>query len=474
LINISSFYGYLHSCGLIRSWELLKTLDVILDEYTSGSLDLLMIAVIYLMSRATLNSHARRVLPRRYWEIVLGQLNDIEARHQKGRGATEENMEEDVVEMICGKPPSLTGTHAPPVQQTQGSAQLRVLADAHRAAEIEWGGHQRSEHHKASSCATVVGNPTGSTTVHSTSGVYSKAGSGSGSDSEVTVIDNQPSTTFTSKKSDPEMPEPIDPNDPNEVYFAAIDTLRDFVSEFLDADTAACIFEAPWWPTGYVDFCLEPPRLRSNEARYMIKLCERIKTWANVDGIEDTEMNWEVNWEEFRDGKDLREAWEKARNWSQGSGVGRGESCVPTGIDANSGNDEGQELEVRVGRGWAKSTASDPTGVHRGSAIRIRRGIDVARGPLRVDITLTERKYREPLPVGPSIPFIDPRISGNNNGNASELFKTHEIVWRLDADDGFFHPHGVQRAEMGIVQVKTAEECAALCDKDLVDPLTRV
>jgi hypothetical protein len=321
----------------------------------------------------------------------------------------------------------------------------------------------------------VVGNPTGSTTVHSTSGVYSKAGSGSDSGSEVMIVGDQPSTSSTSKKSDPEIPEPIDPNDPNEVYFAAIDTLRDFVSEFLDADTAACIFEAPWWPTGYVDFCLDPPKLRSNEARYMIKLCEMIKTWANVEGIEDAEMNWEVTWEEFRDGKDLRKAWERVRNWKlDGGAVGKGEKCVSTGPDVNSKDDDGQELVVRSGDGAAKIPTSIPTGAQPESAIRIRRGINPNRGPLRVDVTLTERKHREPLPVGPSIAFIDPRISGNNKGYAPELFKTHEIVWRLDQADGFFQPYGVQRAEMGIVHGKTAEECAALCDQNMVDPLTRI
>ncbi|KAJ3524997.1 hypothetical protein NMY22_g10762 [Coprinellus aureogranulatus] len=452
LINVSSFYGYLYSRGMIYAHEFLEPLNTILEEYTPGSLDLLMIAVIYLMSRATM-SQERRAIPLEYWHTVERQLNDIEGRLRQTRSHNNEDMELDTVELLCGQTP-----------------------------------------------VTTLLNP----------------GAINPSDADLTAVDDQQESTssigskilhFFGLAKYTSIPPPVQaaPEDPLQT---AIDALRSFITEFEVADTHAALFR-PHYPCGFVEFYADPPPMYSVTERfgrtfsrqwwYLNMLGDRLKRWANVKGI-DRDIYWGETLNQVYDDDELE--YNEAVNVKEDEG----EECCN-----GEAGDDGEEIADEEIQGkpspkfmsidFCARTPYDPhyspsltNATEMPKQIWMRRGIEAPQfqwKPRRAQLDCPYPKEHQPKKPanmgiygstpcngfisgamnvdeapGPFlirasegfihdfstgshhlVPPVDPRVSYPGKEYLKAMQKC-DIVWRIGAN-GFYKAELVDRAEKG-------------------------
>ncbi|TEB29787.1 hypothetical protein FA13DRAFT_1792734 [Coprinellus micaceus] len=102
LRNVSTFYARLRCMGFVTNEDFDKALGVILEECTETNLALLIVAVVDLISPATMSS-SRRPIAAENWIAAQQQLNEIEGRAHDIRGR---QVEEDIVALLCGVIPS--------------------------------------------------------------------------------------------------------------------------------------------------------------------------------------------------------------------------------------------------------------------------------------------------------------------------------------------------------------------------------
>lgn len=225
---------------MIYAHEFQGTLTDILEEYTAESLDLLMIAVIYLMSRGTMTKE-RRAIPLDFWILVQEQLNGLEGKARVTLLHRDQSMEEDTVELLCGRNPTRT--------------EITQEPESHRPSFFE-AVAANAQHLPSIPNSDTSTTPPASTASH---------------------------PTFT------------------DTYHTAISTLRGFIDEFIDADIHATLFDSAY-PCGFVEYCSDPApmyaKVNSDGAAvysmkwyFLNKLCKRITRWANVRGIEN-ELQW--------------------------------------------------------------------------------------------------------------------------------------------------------------------------------------
>jgi hypothetical protein len=98
LRNVSTFYARLRCMGFVTNEDFDKALGMILEECTEANLALLIVAVVDLISPATMSS-SRKPIAAENWSTAQQQLNEIEGRAHEIRGR---QVEEDIVALLCG------------------------------------------------------------------------------------------------------------------------------------------------------------------------------------------------------------------------------------------------------------------------------------------------------------------------------------------------------------------------------------